>query len=60
MNPTFIGAAGVIMANIGKVPLVASVHMDINYYVKQYAGTWGLPIAWRFFNYWHNKAGFDS
>ncbi len=56
MNPTFIGAAGITMATIGKVPLVASVHMDINYYVKQYAGTWGLPIAWRFFNYWHNKA----
>ncbi len=56
MNPTFIGTAGIIMATIGHVPLVASVHMDIDHYVKQYAGTWGLPIAWTFFRFWHSFA----
>lgn len=56
MNPTFIGTAGIIMAKIGRVPLVASVHMDINHYVTQYAGAWGLPIAWAFFRFWHNQA----
>jgi glycosyltransferase involved in cell wall biosynthesis len=56
MNPTFIGTAGVIMALIGRVPLIGSVHMDIDYYVRQYAGVWGLPIAWTFFQLWHNRA----
>jgi glycosyltransferase involved in cell wall biosynthesis len=56
MNPTFIGTAGVIMAKIGHVPLIASVHMDIPHYVTQYAGAWGLPIAWAFFRLWHNRA----
>lgn len=56
LNPTFIGAVGTIMAGIGRVPLIASVHMDINFYVKQYAGDWGLPIAWTFFRIWHNRA----
>jgi glycosyltransferase involved in cell wall biosynthesis len=56
MNPTFIGTVGVIMAIIGRVPLIASVHMDIDYYVRQYAGSWGLPIAWTFFKVWHNRA----
>jgi glycosyltransferase involved in cell wall biosynthesis len=56
MNPTFIGTAGVIMALVGRVPLIGSVHMDIDYYVRQYAGTWGLPIAWTFFQLWHNRA----
>lgn len=56
MNPTFIGPAGVIMAKIGHVPLIASVHMDIDHYVTQYAGAWGLPIAWAFFRLWHNRA----
>ena len=56
MNPTFIGAAGITMAKVGNVPLIASVHMDINHYVTQYAGRWGLPIAWGFFRFWHNHA----
>lgn len=56
MNPTFIGTVGVIMALIGRVPLVGSVHMDIDFYVRQYAGVWGLPIAWTFFKTWHNRA----
>ena len=56
MNPTFIGTVGVIMAKIGRVPLVGSVHMDIDFYVRQYAGAWGLPIAWTFFKLWHNRA----
>lgn len=56
MNPTFIGTAGIIMAKVGRLPLVASVHMDINHYVTQYAGAWGLPIAWSFFRFWHNFA----
>lgn len=56
MNPTFIGAVGSIMATIGNVPLVASVHMDIDTYVTQYAGAWGLPIAWAYFRQWHNRA----
>lgn len=56
MNPTFIGTAGIIMARIGRLPLVASVHMDIDTYVRHYAGSWGLPIAWAFFAYWHNQA----
>lgn len=56
MNPTFIGTVGVIMAMIGRVPLVGSVHMDIDFYVRQYAGVWGLPIAWTFFQIWHNRA----
>lgn len=56
LNPTFIGAVGTIMAVIGRVPLIASVHMDIIFYVKQYAGNWGLPIAWTFFRIWHNRA----
>jgi len=56
MNPTFIGTVGVIMAMIGRVPLIGSVHMDIDFYVRQYAGAWGLPIAWTFFKIWHNRA----
>lgn len=56
MNPTFIGAVGTIMASIGNVPLVGSVHMDIDTYVTQYAGAWGLPIAWAYFRLWHNRA----
>lgn len=56
MNPTFIGAVGTIMAKIGQRPLVASVHMDIDTYVTQYAGAWGLPIAWAYFRTWHNQA----
>ena len=56
MNPTFIGTAGVMMAKIGNVPLIASVHMDIPHYVTQYAGAWGLPITWAFFRMWHNRA----
>jgi glycosyltransferase involved in cell wall biosynthesis len=56
MNPTFIGVVGTIMATIGKVPLVGSVHMDIDTYVTQYAGAWGLPIAWAYFRLWHNRA----
>ncbi len=56
MNPTFIGAVGTIMARIGNVPLVASVHMDIDTYVTHYAGAWGLPIAWAYFRLWHNRA----
>lgn len=56
MNPTFIGAVGTIMAQIGNVPLVGSVHMDIDTYVTQYAGAWGLPIAWAYFRLWHNRA----
>ena len=56
MNPTFIGTAGIIMAKVGRLPLVASVHMDIDHYVKQYAGAWGLPIAWKFFRFWHSFA----
>lgn len=56
MNPTFIGAVGTIMARIGNVPLVGSVHMDIDTYVTQYAGAWGLPIAWAYFRLWHNRA----
>ena len=56
MNPTFIGAVGTIMAKIGRRPLVASVHMDIDTYVTQYAGAWGLPIAWAYFRAWHNQA----
>lgn len=56
MNPTFIGAVGTIMASVGSVPLVGSVHMDIDTYVTQYAGAWGLPIAWAYFRLWHNRA----
>ncbi len=56
LNPTFIGTAGVIMAIVGRVPLLGSVHMDIDFYVRQYAGAWGLPIAWTFFKGWHNRA----
>lgn len=56
MNPTFIGAVGTIMAQIGNVPLIGSVHMDIDAYVTQYAGAWGLPIAWAYFRTWHNRA----
>jgi len=56
MNPTFIGAVGTMMAQIGRVPLVASTHMDIDYYVTQYAGAWGINTAWRYFRIWHNRA----
>jgi len=56
MNPTFIGAVGTIMSQVGNVPLVGSVHMDIDTYVTQYAGAWGLPIAWGYFRLWHNRA----
>jgi glycosyltransferase involved in cell wall biosynthesis len=30
--------------------------MDIDHYVTQYAGAWGLPISWAFFRFWHNQA----
>lgn len=59
MNPTFIGAVGTIMSQVGNVPLVGSVHMDIDTYVTQYAGAWGLPIAWAYFRLWHNRAAIN-
>lgn len=59
MNPTFIGAVGTIMAQIGNVALVGSVHMDIDYYVTQYAGAWGINTAWRYFRIWHNRAALN-
>jgi glycosyltransferase involved in cell wall biosynthesis len=56
VNPAFLGPTGIALARLFRLPLVASSHMDIPSYTRNYVGDWGVPIAWWLFRTAHNIA----
>jgi glycosyltransferase involved in cell wall biosynthesis len=56
VNPAFLGPTGIALARILRLPLVASSHMDIPSYTRNYVGEWGIPTAWWLFRTAHNVA----
>jgi glycosyltransferase involved in cell wall biosynthesis len=56
VNPAFLGPTGIAMARMLRLPLVASSHMDIPSYTRNYVGEWGIPTAWWLFRTAHNFA----
>ncbi len=56
VNPAFLGPTGIALARMLRLPLVASSHMDIPSYTRNYVGEWGIPVAWWLFRTAHNIA----
>jgi glycosyltransferase involved in cell wall biosynthesis len=56
VNPAFLGPTGIALAHMMRLPLVASSHMDIPSYTRNYVGEWAIPLAWTLFRGAHNFA----
>ncbi len=56
VNPFFLGPFGLSYGRRLGVPIVASFHTNIPYYVKHYGGAMIEPLMWSYLRMLHNQA----
>lgn len=56
VNPFFLGPFGLSYARRLNVPIVASYHTHVPYYVRHYGGAFIEPLVWWYLRSLHNQA----
>ncbi|MGH9061379.1 MAG: glycosyltransferase, partial [Acidimicrobiales bacterium] len=56
VNPVWLGIAGVVAAQFGRLPLVASYHTDVPKYASFYHLGWASKGIWSLVRLLHNRA----